>query len=87
MVDSNQRKVNYEMIAPPVDDVNRLRDLTVDGWDWLIQSFNPFDMFCMETVHKGDHSRDMELEAISKCNRKSLVVDLKPYRDLARKYI
>ena len=38
-------------------------------WDWKIRSYEG-DRFCLETVHIGDHSRDMEITAIRRLGRR-----------------
>lgn len=68
------------MNAPELTD-RRLRDLAVRcRWDWVIQSFDAEGRFMLETVHRGEASRDMELRAIEGCGRTAVVTDLRPYR-------
>lgn len=44
-------------------------------WDWRIRSYRG-DVFMLETVHRGDVSRDMELQAIEACGRRAEVTPL-----------
>jgi hypothetical protein len=43
------------------------------GWDWVIRSYDDAGRFCVETTHRGEHSRDMELSAIKSCGRTALM--------------
>lgn len=67
--------------APSLENNNRLRHLSMNGWDWLVQSFNEKGQFCIETVHKDEQGKDTELAAITMIGRTSVVKDLRPYRD------
>ncbi len=50
------------------------------GWDYKIRSYNKHGVFMVETLHRGEHSRDKELEAIRAANRTAEVTDLRPLR-------
>lgn len=41
-------------------------------WDWKITSYED-GKFMLETVHMGEHSRDMELRAINELGRTCVV--------------
>ncbi len=43
------------------------------GWDWVIRSYDDQGRFCLETTHRGEHSKDMELSAIKRCQRTAIV--------------
>lgn len=72
-------ELNNNPTAPLLNE-SRLRTLRLLEWDWLVQTFNSKGEFCMETIHKGEDSKDAELRAIEQLGRKAEVVDLRPYR-------
>jgi hypothetical protein len=39
------------------------------GWDYVIRSYDAEGRFCVETTHRGQFSRDMEIKAIQRCGR------------------
>lgn len=56
-------------------------------WDWKIRSYEMVggrEVFCIETVHRGEHSKNMELAAIAHLGRRAVVTDLRAERQRAR---
>jgi hypothetical protein len=47
------------------------------GWDYVVRSYDG-DKFCLETVHRGQLSLDMELAAIARLGRDAFVWRVQP---------
>lgn len=45
-------------------------------WEWKVRSYEG-DLFMLETVHVGEHSKNMEVEAAHACGRDVYVTDLR----------
>jgi hypothetical protein len=47
----------------------------VRRWDWKVRTYSG-NAFMLETVHRGDFSKDMEVEAALSCNLRAVVTNL-----------
>ena len=47
------------------------------GWDYVIRSYDERGRFMVETTHRGEEAKDMELRAIAACGRTAEVFKVK----------
>lgn len=79
-------------VAPEGSSPRRQRMLARDGWRWMVRSYaQPVidgelmpEELMLETTHKDELSRDMEIHAAQKCGRRVEVVDLPPFQPQRR---